>query len=134
VAAAAAVGVARWWWWQWVSSRWRRRPVHAGGWDAQRGPAVAGKNLEIKQVAGVVAITSAGYRRGLFSRQRARSGACIESRPPTMARAQGRDMRARDRGDGPPPISGWDDKTLVVQSGNPDDDPSALRTALQRVG
>ena len=31
-------------------------------------------------------------------------------------------MRARTQGDGPPPACGWDDKTLVVQSGDPDDD------------
>jgi len=80
-----------------------------------------GKNLEIKQVAGVVAITSAGiaevYQPAAGAKRRLHRKPPADDGPP-----QGHDMRARDRGDGPPPISGWDDKTLVVQSGNPDDD------------
>jgi hypothetical protein len=35
---------------------------------------------------------------------------------------QGRDMPSRGRGDAPPPRCGWDDRSLVVQSGEPDDD------------
>jgi hypothetical protein len=80
-----------------------------------------GKELEIKQVAGVVAVTSAGVSRvfqpvadGNIHRHR---------KPPDNEGApRDRDMRMRDRDDGPPPVCGWDDKTLVVQSGAPDDD------------
>ena len=35
---------------------------------------------------------------------------------------QGRDMPSRGRGDAPPPRCGWDEGSLVVQSGEPDDD------------
>jgi hypothetical protein len=80
-----------------------------------------GKDLEIKQVAGVVAITSAGiaevYQPVAGTKRRLHRNPHADDGPP-----QGRDMRARDRGDGPPPLCGWDDKTLVVQSGDPDDD------------
>jgi hypothetical protein len=80
-----------------------------------------GKELEIKQVAGVVAVTSAGDSRvfqpvadGNIHRHR---------KPPDHDGApRDRDMRMRDRDDGPPPVCGWDGKTLVVESGAPDDD------------
>jgi hypothetical protein len=80
-----------------------------------------GKELEIKQVAGVVAVTSAGDSRvfqpvadGNIHRHR---------KPPDNDGApRDRDTRMRDRDDGPPPVCGWDHKTLVVQSGAPDDD------------
>jgi hypothetical protein len=80
-----------------------------------------GKELEVKQVAGVVAVTSAGYSRvfqpvagGNIHRHR---------KPPDHDGApRDRDMRMRDRDDGPPPVCGWDGKTLVVESGAPDDD------------
>jgi hypothetical protein len=35
---------------------------------------------------------------------------------------QGHDMPSRGRGDAPPPRCGWDERSLVVQSGEPDDD------------
>jgi hypothetical protein len=38
------------------------------------------------------------------------------------AAAHGRDMPSHGRGDAPPPRCGWDDRSLVVQSGEPDDD------------
>ena len=73
-----------------------------------------GKQLEIKQVAGVVAFTSDGINRvcqptdgGKPHRPHADSG--------------GRDAPTRGR-DTPPPRCGWTDKTLVVQGGDPDDD------------
>jgi hypothetical protein len=79
-----------------------------------------GKELEIKQVAGVVAITSGGdsriYQPVADMKPRHHRKSSDDGAP------QGRDMRVRDRGDGPPPVCGWDDKTLVVQSGDPDDD------------
>jgi hypothetical protein len=80
-----------------------------------------GKELEIKQVAGVVAITSAGDSRVYqpvadVTKHRHRKRSDNDGAP------RDRDMRPRDRDDGPPPVCGWDDKTLVVQSGAPDDD------------
>jgi hypothetical protein len=80
-----------------------------------------GKDVEIKQVAGVVAVTSAGiaevYQPAPDTKPRR------HRKPSGDGPPHGRDMPARDRGDGPPPVCGWDDKTLVVESGNPDDDP-----------
>jgi hypothetical protein len=81
-------------------------PVSALG-DGLRWP---GKQLEIKQVAGVVAFSSDGYNR-----------VC----EPQMGRLHRH--HAGDRGggsgrDAPPPRCGWLDKTLIVQGGDPDDD------------
>jgi hypothetical protein len=79
-----------------------------------------GKELEIKQVAGVVAITSAGVSR-IYQPVADRTHR--PRKPPDNDGApRDRDMRIRDRDDGPPPVCGWDDKTLVVESGAPDDD------------
>jgi hypothetical protein len=41
-------------------------------------------------------------------------------------------MPARGRGDAAPPLCGWDEGTLVVKSGEPDDDrpPFELRFSL----
>jgi hypothetical protein len=79
-----------------------------------------GKQLEIKQVAGVVAFTSDGINRvcqptdaGKVHRHRAaadRDGA-----------SRGRDTPTRAR-DALPPHCGWTEKTLIVQGGDPDDD------------
>jgi len=79
-----------------------------------------GKELEIKQVAGVVAVTSAGDSR-VF--QPVVDGGIHRLRKPSDkdGAARDRDMRTRDRDDGPP-VCGWDGKTLVVESGAPDDD------------
>jgi len=79
-----------------------------------------GKELEIKQVAGVVAVTSAGSSRVYqpvadVSTHRHRKPSDNDGAP------RDRDMRMRDRDDRPP-ICGWGGKTLVVQSGAPDDD------------
>ena len=90
-----------------------------------------GKQVEIKQVAGVVAVTSAGDSRvfqpvaGL--RQR---------RYKTNDGDQGRDRRPRDRDDGPPAVCGWEGRTLVVQSGDADDDhpPFEQRFSVSEVG
>jgi len=79
-----------------------------------------GKELEIKQVAGVVAVTSAGDSRVYQPAPDIR----IHRRPKPSdndSAPRDRDMRLRDRDDGPP-VCGWDGKTLVVQSGAPDDD------------
>jgi hypothetical protein len=85
-----------------------------------------GKQLEIKQVAGVVAFTSDGIDRvcqpmdgGKAHRQHAdaadhRDGAAPGASPGRGTRAQGRDP--------PPPHCGWAEKTLIVQGGDPDDE------------
>jgi hypothetical protein len=75
-----------------------------------------GKQLDIKQVAGVVAFTSDGINRicqptGKFHGQHAGTG----------ERSAGRDSTTRAR-DAPPPRCGWTEKTLIVQGGDPDDD------------
>ena len=80
-----------------------------------------GKELEIKQVAGVVAVTSAGDSRVYQPAPDIR----IHRHPKPSdndSAPRDRDMRMRDRDDGPPPVCGWDGKTLVVESGAPDDD------------
>jgi hypothetical protein len=94
-----------------------------------------GKQLEIKQVAGVVAITSAGDSRVYqpvadAKIHRHRKSSDKEGAP------RDRDMRLRGRDDGPPPVCGWDGKTLVVQSGAPDDDhpPFEERYSLSEDG
>jgi hypothetical protein len=80
-----------------------------------------GKELEIKQVAGVVAVTSAGDSR--VFQPVADSNSHRHRKPPDRDGApRDRDMRMRDRDDGPPPVCGWAGKTLVVESGAPDDD------------
>jgi hypothetical protein len=65
-----------------------------------------GKQLEIKQVAGVVAFTSGGN-----------SLVC----QPESAGKIHRHHASAGR-DAPPPHCGWAEKTLVVQGGDPDDD------------
>jgi hypothetical protein len=78
-----------------------------------------GKQLEIKQVAGVVAFTSNGN-----------SVICqpLDGEKPhghhgggREGGAAGRDAPSRSR-ESPPPRCGWEDKTLIVQSGDPDED------------
>ncbi len=72
-----------------------------------------GKQLEIKQVAGVVAFTSNGN-----------SVICqpVEGEKPHRSHGEGRGASSRSR-EAPPPRCGWVDKTLIVLSGEPDDDP-----------
>jgi hypothetical protein len=66
-----------------------------------------GKSVAINQSGGVVTFTSGGRNR-----------VC---RPGTEGPSQAHDS-AHGRGSVPPPVCGWDDKTLVVQSGDPEDD------------
>jgi hypothetical protein len=77
------------------------------------------KDVEVKQAAGSVTIASAGVtevcRPGAVSGVHERP-----KRPP--GDGPSRDMPARDRGEGPPPTCGWDDKTLVVQTRDSDDE------------
>jgi hypothetical protein len=103
-----------------------------GGGNGASGPAMPGlgamgeglrwpgKEVEIKQVAGVVAITSAGVNRVY---QPVSGDMKHHHRKPSDADgSEGRAVPARGRGDGPPALCGWEDKTLVVQGGEPDDD------------
>ena len=72
-----------------------------------------GKQLEIKQVAGVVAFTSEGINR-----------VCQPMDAGKIRRHHaGREDRGASFGrDVPPPRCGWTEKTLVVQGGDPDED------------
>jgi hypothetical protein len=106
-------------------------PSAGGGAGAPSVPAVGalseglrwpGKELEIKQVAGVVAITSAGVAQVYQPVADSKPHHHRKKPPDDDGQPRGRDMRARTQGDGPAPVCGWDDKTLVVQSGDPDDD------------
>lgn len=72
-----------------------------------------GRQLEIKQVAGVVAFTSEGINRVC---QPTDAGALRKHR------AAGAGRGASHGRDTPPPQCGWTEKTLVVQGGDPDDD------------
>jgi hypothetical protein len=82
--------------------------------DAMRWP---GKQLELKQIAGVVAFTSEGQNRVC---QPADGGKPHHPRP-RQDTGNGRDTRARGR-EVPPPRCGWSEKTLVVQEIDPDED------------
>jgi len=80
-----------------------------------------GKSVAINQSGGVVTFTSDGKNR--------------MCRPGAGSRSQAPDP-AQGRGSAPPPVCGWDDKTLVVQSGDPEDDhpPFELRLSLSDDG
>lgn len=65
------------------------------------------KNVSISQSGGLVTFTSDGRKR-----------VC---RPGEAAAPQSHDA-AHGRGSVPPPVCGWDDKTLVVQSSDPEDE------------
>ncbi len=80
-----------------------------------------GKQLEIKQVAGVVAFTSDGINRvcqpmdaGKVHRHHGDAAGRDGASP-------GRDARGPAR-DSLPPHCGWAEKTLIVQGGDPDDE------------
>jgi hypothetical protein len=95
-----------------------------------------GQDLTLSQKAGIVTFTDGGRSRMC----RAMGHQKPHHRPPPPdgngdpggGDARGRDAPARGRGDAPPPLCGWDDKTLVVKSGDPDDDhpPFELRFSV----
>jgi hypothetical protein len=70
------------------------------------------KSVAINQSGGVVTFTSGGRNR--VCRPEAASG--------RSHNASGADNPSQGRGSAPPPVCGWDDRTLVVQSGDPEDD------------
>ena len=78
-----------------------------------------GREVDIKQVAGVVAVTSAGVNR--VYQPSSYDPKPRHHKPADAGDARDRDMPARDRGDGPTHC-GWDEKTLVVQGGDADED------------
>jgi hypothetical protein len=71
-------------------------------------------DLTIKQASGTVTFISDGSPRPCRSRQG-------QGHRPAGDRG-GRDSATRGRGDAPPPRCGWDERTLVVQSGEADED------------
>jgi len=84
--------------------------------DSLRWP---GRDLTLEQTAERISFTSDGGLR--FCRPSARKNGAHH--PPSGNGApKGRDMPARGRGDAPPPRCGWDERSLVVQSGESDDD------------
>jgi hypothetical protein len=76
-----------------------------------------GRGLSIKQSGGVVTFTSDGGTREC----RPASSKAHHHRSADDP-SHGRDTPAQGRGDAPPPACGWDQATLVVQSGDPEDD------------
>jgi hypothetical protein len=77
-----------------------------------------GKKLDIKQVAGVVAFTSDGDNRIC---QPGDAGKKHGHHGDADGAPSGRDAPPRGR-DAPPPHCGWEEKTLIVRGGDPDDD------------
>jgi hypothetical protein len=78
-----------------------------------------GKQLEIKQVAGVVAFTSDSVN------QVCQPSGGKAHRHHGDSDDRGGDSSGRDapsRRDAPPPRCGWEEKTLIVRGGDPDDD------------
>lgn len=79
-----------------------------------------GKQLEIKQVAGVVAFTSDGINL-VCEPSDGRPHRGHHGDADHEGRDDGRDAGPRSR-DVPPPHCGWLEKTLIVMGGDPDDD------------
>jgi len=94
-----------------------------------------GKDLDIKQTGGIVAIASSGVSQ-VYTPTSGNGGNHLHHRPSDDGDTGGRDrdMPARDRG--PPPTCGWHDTTLVVQSAESDDDqpPFEKRYSLSEDG
>lgn len=79
-----------------------------------------GKQLEIKQVAGVVAFTSDGINRVCQPTDAAKKHRTHGAHADRDGASRGRDVpRGRDES---PARCGWMEKTLIVQSGDPDDE------------
>jgi hypothetical protein len=93
-----------------------------------------GKQLEIKQVAAVVAFTSDGINR-ICQPTDAAKFRQHKHRPAEDGAAVGRAAPLHSR-EAPPPLCGWTEKTLIVQRGDPDDDhpPFEERYSLSEDG
>jgi hypothetical protein len=79
-----------------------------------------GRDLVLEQTPDRITFTSDGGVR--FCHPSARKGGGHHPRPDGDGAPHGRDMPSHGRGDAPPPRCGWDERSLVVQSGEPDDD------------
>ena len=86
--------------------------------DAVRWP---GKQLDVKQVAGVVAFTSEGINRVCEPSEGGRGHHHHGDGPDDRGPPGGRDAAPRAR-DVPPPHCGWEEKTLIVRGGDADED------------
>jgi len=75
-----------------------------------------GKRLDIQQIAGVVTFSSDG-------RNRVCQPAATEGKPRHHSDASDRDAQLPALREAPPPKCGWSDKTLIIQSRDPDDRP-----------
>jgi hypothetical protein len=84
-----------------------------------------GKDLVIKQSGGTVTFSSGAGKR-----------VCRPDVDRHHHRPSGNDDASHGRGDVPPPVCGWDAGTLVVQSGEPDDErpPFELRFSVSDDG
>ena len=80
-----------------------------------------GKQLEIKQVAGVVAFTSEGSYRICQPNDEAKRHRRHDESDDRGGGSSGRNEQTRAR-DMPPARCGWTEKTLIVQGGDPDDE------------
>jgi hypothetical protein len=80
-----------------------------------------GKQLEIKQVSGVVAFTSDGNSRVCQPTDGGKPHHHHDGSGDRDGGSRGRDAPGRGR-DAPPPHCGWEEKTLIVRGGDPDDD------------
>jgi len=80
-----------------------------------------GKQLEIKQVSGVVAFISDGNSRVCEPSDAAQGHRHHGDTGGRDGATGGRDAPSRGR-DTPPPHCGWVEKTLIVRGGDPDDD------------
>ncbi|HTB29520.1 MAG TPA: hypothetical protein VK715_11225 [Steroidobacteraceae bacterium] len=79
-----------------------------------------GNDLAIEQSSDRVTFTSDGGVR--FCRPSTHGGAHHSHPSGGDGMQHDRDMPSRGRGDAPPPRCGWDERSLIVQSGEPDDD------------
>ncbi|HMK86079.1 MAG TPA: hypothetical protein VK437_09000 [Steroidobacteraceae bacterium] len=88
-----------------------------------------GRDLTVKQTGTAVSFITDGAERACRVGQ-------AKGHQHVAGDSQGRDSPSRGRGDAPPPRCGWDESTLVVQSGEPDEDrpPYELRFSLSDDG
>jgi hypothetical protein len=93
-----------------------------------------GKQLVVKQTAGIVTMSSAGIDR-VYRPTAGPLKTPHHHRKPADDGEPRRDMPARDWG-GPPAVCGWDDKTLVIRASEPDEGqpPSEDRFGLSDDG
>ncbi len=81
-----------------------------------------GKSLEVKQTGGTVAMSSGGAER-VYAPSAASSKARERPKPvDDVHRPEDQDTPAHGRGGGAPAVCGWEEKTLVVQSVDRDED------------